>query len=109
MSLSAATAIPEASDFRRNAVVLAVARDAHDGFILALVTAMYEAAIVKARRCGSLDPRLFILMDEAANIAPVRTQGGPLAGPEGSDGKHGNRQCNQRFTRDHLNRARNHM
>ena len=33
---------------------------------------MYEAAIVKARRTGVLDPRLFILMDEAANIAPVR-------------------------------------
>jgi len=40
--------------------------------ILALVAAMYEAAIVKARRTGALDPRLFILMDEAANIAPVR-------------------------------------
>jgi type IV secretion system protein VirD4 len=40
--------------------------------ILALVAAMYEAAIVKARRTGVLDPRLFILMDEAANIAPVR-------------------------------------
>jgi type IV secretion system protein VirD4 len=39
--------------------------------ILALVAAMYEAAIVKARRRGALDPRLFILMDEAANIAPV--------------------------------------
>ena len=40
--------------------------------ILALVAAMYEAAIVKARMQGALDPRLFILMDEAANIAPVR-------------------------------------
>jgi len=40
--------------------------------ILALVAAMYEAAIVKARTSGVLDPRLFILMDEAANIAPVR-------------------------------------
>jgi type IV secretory pathway TraG/TraD family ATPase VirD4 len=40
--------------------------------ILALVAAIYEAAIVKARRTGALDPRLFILMDEAANIAPVR-------------------------------------
>ena len=40
--------------------------------ILALVAAMYEAAIVKARTNGVLDPRLFILMDEAANIAPVR-------------------------------------
>jgi type IV secretion system protein VirD4 len=40
--------------------------------ILALLASMYEAAIVKARRHGALDPRLFILMDEAANIAPVR-------------------------------------
>ncbi len=40
--------------------------------ILALVAAMYEAAIVKARGHGALDPRLFILMDEAANIAPLR-------------------------------------
>jgi len=40
--------------------------------ILALVAATYEAAIVKARVQGPLDPRLFILMDEAANIAPVR-------------------------------------
>jgi len=40
--------------------------------ILALVTAIYEAAIVKGRRHGALDPRVFILMDEAANIAPVR-------------------------------------
>jgi type IV secretion system protein VirD4 len=40
--------------------------------ILALVAAIYEAAIVKARGLGALDPRLFILMDEAANIAPLR-------------------------------------
>jgi type IV secretory pathway TraG/TraD family ATPase VirD4 len=40
--------------------------------ILALVAAVYEAAIVRARECGPLEPRLFILMDEAANIAPVR-------------------------------------
>ena len=40
--------------------------------ILALVSAMYEAAIVKARRHGALDPRLLILLDETANIAPVR-------------------------------------
>ncbi len=40
--------------------------------ILALLSAVYEHAIVKARRDGTLDPRLFILMDEAANIAPVR-------------------------------------
>ena len=40
--------------------------------ILALVSAMYEAAIVKARRHGALNPRLLILLDETANIAPVR-------------------------------------
>ena len=34
--------------------------------------AMYEAAIVKARRYGALDPRLLILLDETANIAPLR-------------------------------------
>jgi type IV secretion system protein VirD4 len=40
--------------------------------ILALLAAVYETAIVKARRHGALNPRLLILMDEAANIAPVR-------------------------------------
>ena len=47
-------------------------QDALRPVILALVAAMYEAAIVKARVSGVLDPRLFILMDEAANIAPIR-------------------------------------
>jgi type IV secretion system protein VirD4 len=47
-------------------------QDALRPVILSLVAAMYEAAIVKARTSGVLDPRLFILMDEAANIAPVR-------------------------------------
>ncbi len=47
-------------------------QDALRPVILALVTAIYEAAIVKARTTGVLDPRLFMLMDEAANIAPVR-------------------------------------
>jgi type IV secretion system protein VirD4 len=47
-------------------------QDALRPVILALVAAMYEAAIVKARRTGALHPRLFVLMDEAANIAPVR-------------------------------------
>jgi len=40
--------------------------------ILALLAAVYEAAIVRARSSGALQPRLFMLMDEAANIAPVR-------------------------------------
>jgi len=40
--------------------------------ILALLAAIYETAVTRARRDGPLHPRLFILMDEAANIAPVR-------------------------------------
>jgi type IV secretion system protein VirD4 len=40
--------------------------------ILALVTATYEAAVNRARERGALDPALLMLMDEAANIAPVR-------------------------------------
>ena len=40
--------------------------------ILALVSAIYETAIDKARRHGPFDPRLFLLLDEAANIAPLR-------------------------------------
>ncbi len=40
--------------------------------ILALLSAIYERAVVRARRHGALQPRLLILMDEAANIAPVR-------------------------------------
>jgi type IV secretion system protein VirD4 len=47
-------------------------QDALRPVILALVTAIYEAAIVKSRTVGVLEPRLFVLMDEAANIAPVR-------------------------------------
>jgi type IV secretion system protein VirD4 len=62
-------------DGRANTLYVVAAghdQDALRPVILALVTAIYEAAIVKARRTGALDPRLFILMDEAANIAPVR-------------------------------------
>jgi type IV secretion system protein VirD4 len=40
--------------------------------ILALLAAVYETAVIRARRNGPLQPRLFVLMDEAANIAPVR-------------------------------------
>jgi type IV secretion system protein VirD4 len=40
--------------------------------ILALLASVYEAAVIRARRSGPLEPRLFMLMDEAANIAPVR-------------------------------------
>lgn len=39
--------------------------------ILALVTAIYRAAIEKGRN-QALDPPLMMLLDEAANIAPVR-------------------------------------
>jgi type IV secretion system protein VirD4 len=62
-------------DGRANTIYVVAAghdQDALRPVILALVTAIYEAAIVKARRNGPLSPRLFILMDEAANIAPVR-------------------------------------
>jgi type IV secretion system protein VirD4 len=62
-------------DGRANTVYVVAAghdQDALRPVILALVAAIYEAAIVKARVSGALDPRLFILMDEAANIAPVR-------------------------------------
>lgn len=47
--------------------------------ILALISAVYEAAIVKARRFGALDPRLLMAMDEMANIAPVRNIGSWLS------------------------------
>lgn len=40
--------------------------------ILALVSATYEAAVNRAREQGPLEPALLMLMDEAANIAPVR-------------------------------------
>jgi type IV secretion system protein VirD4 len=67
---------PEAFlDGRANTIYVVAAghdQEALRPVILALVAAMYEAAIVKARRTGALDPRLFVLMDEAANIAPVR-------------------------------------
>ena len=47
--------------------------------ILALLAATYEAAVERARRDGPLDPRLYLLMDEAANIAPVRNLGSWLS------------------------------
>ena len=62
-------------DGRANTIYVVAAghdQDALRPVILSLVAAMYEAAIVKARSNGILNPRLFILMDEAANIAPVR-------------------------------------
>lgn len=62
-------------DNRANTIYVVAAghdQDALRPVILALVAAVYETAIVKARTTGTLDPRLFILMDEAANIAPVR-------------------------------------
>jgi type IV secretion system protein VirD4 len=62
-------------DGRANTIYVVAAghdQEALKPVVLALVTAMYETAIIKARRRSPLDPRLFILMDEAANIAPVR-------------------------------------
>ncbi len=47
-------------------------QDALRPVVLALVSAIYETAVRRARERGPLQPRLFILMDEAANIAPVR-------------------------------------
>ena len=47
-------------------------QDALRPVILALLASVYEAAVVRARERGPLHPRLLILMDEAANIAPVR-------------------------------------
>jgi type IV secretion system protein VirD4 len=47
-------------------------QDALRPVILAMLAAVYETAVIRARRGGPLDPRLFIVMDEAANIAPVR-------------------------------------
>ncbi|HEY1457244.1 MAG TPA: type IV secretory system conjugative DNA transfer family protein, partial [Solirubrobacteraceae bacterium] len=47
--------------------------------ILALVSAVYETAMVMAGRYGPLDPRLFMLLDEAANIAPVQNLGSWLS------------------------------
>ena len=62
-------------DGRANTIYVVAAghdQEALRPVILALLAAIYEAAIVKARTSGALDPRLFMLMDEAANIAPVR-------------------------------------
>jgi type IV secretory pathway TraG/TraD family ATPase VirD4 len=40
--------------------------------ILGLVAAIYETAIDHARTFGPFSPELYLLLDEAANIAPVR-------------------------------------
>ncbi len=40
--------------------------------ILALVSSIYETAIEHSRRHGPFNPPLYLLLDEAANIAPVR-------------------------------------
>lgn len=40
--------------------------------ILALVSAIYETAIERSRQHGPFDPPLYLLLDEAANIAPIR-------------------------------------
>ncbi len=38
---------------------------------------------------------------QTPHVATIRTQRGPLTGPEGRDGQHRNSQCNQQFTRNH--------
>lgn len=40
--------------------------------ILALVSSIYETAIERSRQHGRFKPPLYLLLDEAANIAPVR-------------------------------------
>jgi type IV secretion system protein VirD4 len=40
--------------------------------ILALVSSIYETAIETSRHHGPFKPELYLLLDEAANIAPVR-------------------------------------
>jgi type IV secretory pathway TraG/TraD family ATPase VirD4 len=40
--------------------------------LLALINAIYEAAIDASRHHGPLNPALYMLLDEAANIAPVK-------------------------------------
>lgn len=47
--------------------------------ILALISAIYHHAISLARRYGPLQPRLWMLLDEAANIAPIKTLGSWLS------------------------------
>ncbi len=62
-------------DGRANTIYVVAAEHDQEALrpvILALVSSMYRAAIEKARRTGALDPQLMIVMDEAANIAPVR-------------------------------------
>jgi type IV secretion system protein VirD4 len=62
-------------DGRPNTIYVVVAghdQEALRPVILSLVSAIYEAGITKARREGTLDPRLLIAADEIANIAAVR-------------------------------------
>lgn len=40
--------------------------------ILALVSSIYETAIERSRQHGPFTPPLYLLLDEAANIAPIR-------------------------------------
>jgi type IV secretion system protein VirD4 len=53
--------------------VVAAAHHQHDlqPVILALVSSIYETAIETSRRHGPFKPELYLLLDEAANIAPV--------------------------------------
>lgn len=62
-------------DGRANTIyVVAAAHHQHDlqPVILALVASIYEGAIERSRLFGAFKPELYLLLDEAANIAPVR-------------------------------------
>jgi type IV secretion system protein VirD4 len=62
-------------DDRANTIyVVAAAHHQRDlqPLILALVTSIYETAIEHSRLHGPFSPELYLLLDEAANIAPVR-------------------------------------
>lgn len=54
--------------------VVAASHHQHDlqPVLLALVTSIYEGAIERSRQLGAFRPELYLLLDEAANIAPVR-------------------------------------
>lgn len=69
-------------DGRANTIYVVAAghdQDALRPVILALVCAVYQHAIGLARRYGPLSPALWMLLDEAANIAPVRDLGAWLS------------------------------
>jgi type IV secretory pathway TraG/TraD family ATPase VirD4 len=69
-------------DGRANTIYVVAAghdQEALRPVILALMSAVYQQAIGLARRYGPLRPALWMLLDEAANIAPVRDLGAWLS------------------------------